>query len=318
MRVLFTHKPGGAYGYISESWMNICRNAGITVLRWDGNALSWNEFDPDVYIGCSGHKQSIPSVRRAKIAIHVNPYGLIDMGPINEPNDSIKWVVNSRPDAVFGYGFDKDRYYWDYWKSKLGIQWVPMANAADFTLFNTPYANSNRNYQIVYVGGKWPYKSKSMDKYLLPLFDGTLSYTISGWGDWDKKYNVRHATDLEIPNILASAKVGPCISEPHTHQYGIDVPERVFKVIMSGAVAIHDNTQSLADQIPSLIIARDPNEFKDLCHYWANVDDDTRMKKANEQRSDVLNGHTYAHRLSKLFESLGFVDHKLMESVPNV
>ncbi len=320
MRVLFTHRPGGAYGYISESWMNICKNVGITVSRWDGNAASWDAFDPDLYIGCSGHKQNVPPNRRAKVAIHVNPYGPVDMGPINEPVDSIKWVTRVAPDAVFGYGFEKDRHYWSYWSEKLGAKWVPMANAADFTLFNTTYEASQRNIDIVYIGGKWPYKSRSIDAYLLPLFDGRLSYTIGGWGDWDKKYDVKHYTDFEVPGVLASAKIGPCISEPHTHQYGIDVPERVFKIIMSGTVAIHDNTRSLADQIPSLIIAGDPNEFRDLCHYWAGVDDATRIKKSNEQRADVLNGHTYAHRLAKMFSELGFQEQatQLLGSVPRI
>jgi hypothetical protein len=319
MRVLLTHKPGGAYGYISESWLNTLRSAKINAMRWNGSPESWHAYDPDLYIGCSGHRQPIPK-SRTKIAIHVNPCGQKDLGQINESNESIKWTISQNPNVVFGYGFEKDRDYWSYWESKYGIKWVPMANAADITLFNKKYEN-NKKYDIVYVGGKWAYKSKSIDAYLLPLLTGgTLTYKLYGWGEWSHNHCSGGITDNDVPNFLSSGSVGPCISEPHTHQYGIDVPERVFKIIMSGTVAVHDNTQSLADQIPSLLIARNPAEFSDMCHYWANMPPDHIQKKSDEQRKDVLSAHTYAHRLANLFNALGFTDEAkaLLDTVPIV
>ena len=121
MRVLLCHRPGGAFGYITDAWANAFRDKGHMVQRWDGQEASWRAFAPELYIGCSGHRQPIPANRNTKVAIHVNPYGPVDLGSINESKESIDWTVAQKPDAVFGYGHEEDRLLWSYWTKKLAI-----------------------------------------------------------------------------------------------------------------------------------------------------------------------------------------------------
>jgi hypothetical protein len=116
---MLVHRPGGAFGYITDSWANTLRSAGHKVQRWDGLIESWKVFSPDLYIGSSGHRQPVPKDPSCKFAMHVNPYGPMDCGAINESADSIQYIRDMNPSLVFGYGFEEDRVYWQYWKEKL-------------------------------------------------------------------------------------------------------------------------------------------------------------------------------------------------------
>jgi len=311
MRVLICHRPGGAFGYITDAWINaLSMVREIQVKRWDGKPGSWSNFKPDLYLGASGHHQSIPEKAQrggCKIAIHANPYGPIDVQPnINESAMAIGWVKNQEPDAVYGYGFEKDRQYWSYW-DRDGIPWVPMACAGDATIF-CPHNGDHRN-DVVYLGGRWDYKAKSIDPYLLPVIrDRGLSCIVHGWGKWPSDLTVSQAPDQQVPAILASAKIGPCIAERHTIQYGIDIPERVFKVALSGTIAVHDPVAHFSDVLESVPVATSPSDFHEKIKTLAKSNPDVLIAKARGQYLEVFGGHTYHHRLAGLLRVLGFVD----------
>lgn len=311
MRVLICHRPGGAFGYISDAWINALKMApDIEVKRWDGQPLSWQNFKPDLYMGCSGHRQPIPAKAKrggCKIVIHTNPYGPIKVQPsISEPAKTIRWVQQQEPDAVFGYGFEKDRNYWSWWE-RDGVSWVPMACAGDATQFN-PH-NGNHEKDVVYVGGRWDYKAKTIDPYLLPVLrDRGLSCAVFGWGKWPSDLTITHAPDYQVPAILASAKIGPCIAEPHTIRYGIDIPERVFKVALSGTVAVHDSIANFQDALDSVPVATSPDAYHEKIKSLAKSRLEVVVTKARRQYNEVFGGHTYHHRLAGLFRFLGFVN----------
>ena len=103
MKIMLCHRPEGAFGYITDGWQNALHDRGYEVRRWDGDASSWREYQPDLYIGCSGHKQPIPSNRNeCQVAIHVNPCGPVNIDGINESQDNINWVVDQKPDLYLG------------------------------------------------------------------------------------------------------------------------------------------------------------------------------------------------------------------------
>lgn len=311
MRVLLTHRPGGAYGFISEGWVNALTHHGHVTKRWDGNLKSWNDFDPDVYIGCSGHKQPIPSSRRCKVAIHVNPYGPVNVDGINEKKADIAWVVGHNPDAVFGYGHESDRRLWSYWKEREGISWVPMPTAGDRYVYDIDnQSDSRKKTDVIYLGGKWAYKGKSIDKYLIPaLNDARISKTVHGWGDWPVGMCLGELPDSEVRGFLNSGRVGPCISEPHTLEYGFDLPERLFKVALCGALVVHDPVPGLSRYMPSAVVASSSSEFIDkIIYYSSETNTQERIDLVRRQRSEVLENHTYDHRVAGLLGALGFHD----------
>lgn len=301
MKLLLTHKPGGAYGIISESWANSARDMGIEVARWNGDIHSWFSFKPDVYIGCSGHRQEIPPNHGAKIAIHVNPAEK-NCG-FDDSTDAINWVTKHKPNVVFGYALPCDAHWWSQWVNKYGIPFVPMATAGDITLYKPDYSIPD-SIDAAYVGGYWPYKAKSIDKFLLPVAK-QFNMQVYGWGDWP--IPAGKIEDNQISAVLNKAKIGPCISEPHTHSLGFDLPERVFKVILSGAIPIHDsalNINMIVDGIPT---AKTPQDFMYLCQTWIENQEFVRKSISYKLvRGLIENGHTYHHRLANLLNHLGF------------
>lgn len=302
MRVLLTHRPGGAYGYISESWMNALNDTGHQAVRWDGSLSMWENFKPDLYLGCSGHRQPIPAKRGSTIiAIHANPRGSADTG-LNESPSSIAWVEDQKPHAVFGYGFSHDSFYWAGWE-KAGIPWIPLPNAADTTIYkHTNTGKRSRN--ISYVGGYWPYKGQDISRWLMPLFS-IPNVAINGWGNWPAQFGkVEGIDDADMAALLNDTLIAPCISEPHTKSYGFDLPERVFKVIAMGALAIHDWIKR-PPGMKSLIIAETPADLLRECESWLAKKPAEIEKRASKQRAEVLAGHTYHHRMAFLLHKLG-------------
>jgi hypothetical protein len=308
MRILICHRPGGAFGYITDSWINALLDRGHIVVRWDGNKASWDKFNPDLYIGCSGHRQPIPTERKAKIAIHVNPYGPVEVKGINERQESIEWVLRQRPDVVFGYGFEDDRLLWDYWTSRHDIPWVPMPTAGDKVIYKMVVDPESRDTDVVYLGGKWDYKAETIDAFLTPVLEDTrISHKLYGWGSWSPGICSGILPEDRVTSFFNTGRVAPCIAEKHTHTSGIDVPERVFKVALCGALPIHDAVPALAKQIPNLPIAGTPAEYHSMCYEYSRDDSlRERTKLVNSIRNHILNNHTYHHRLSGLFKALDF------------
>jgi len=316
MKTLICHRPGGAFGYISDGWINALRQSGMAVERWDGTMGHWFGFKPDLYLGCSGHRQPIPSksVRgTTKIAIHVNPFGSKSIPGIDESPSTIQWVVAQHPDAVFGYGFYTHQSYWDKWQQH-GFPWIPMPTAGDAVLYNMGKIGP-RNIGIGYMGGRWAYKSKNIDKYVLPLTP--LNQTvIHGWGDWPDGTCKGRLDDNAAIEFYTKCRVAPCVSEPHTTLHGIDLPERLFKASLCGALPIHDPVHDVKKILPSLMVASDSANYVDLCSKMASREHE-RYQLSAALRSDILAHHTYHHRLANLFSVMGFGEEAihLMDSI---
>ena len=311
MKVLMNKKVGGAWGFITESLVNALVDKGHDVRRYDGKMSSWEDFDPDIYIGCSGHKEDTPVITRTRKAYHVNPFGPVEIPNINEQQHDIDWVLAQKPDVVFGYGSNQDRIFWSHWTKIAGIPWVPMPTAGDKTLFSD--LNLDRQYDVIYLGGRWVYKAKTIDAYLLPaLREMKGTYKLRGWGGWPPEFNSSEIADQEVNAFINSGKIGPCMSEEHTHIYGIDIPERAFKLALCGTLVIHDFVPSIKALIPSAVVASDPIEYLDYIEHFIK-DDDSRNKLRETQKKEVLNSQTYHHRIATLFTALGYTEEaKLM------
>lgn len=309
MHILLTNRPPAAFGYISDGWQNSLRAAGHICERWDGRLDSWCGFAPDLAIGVSGHRQPIPEPgskarSNCKVAIHVNPYGDVNLG-VNEPEEAIRWVLNQKPDVVFGYGHQTDAHYWKHWYQRHNIPWAPMPTAGDTLVYRK--TETARIYDIAYVGGYWPYKAKNLDRYLTPLLrDKDLKSIVYGWGHWPRDVCNGSIEDPDVAKLLNQSKIAPCVAEPHTSEFGIDLPERLFKAALCGALIIHDRVIGLERYVPSAIIAKNPEEFKSLCKYWAQKEQEKeRLELAEKQRLEVLRSNTYFDRIATLFMGIG-------------
>ncbi len=312
MKILVAKPNGGAYLYISRGFINAFKSIGCDAKFWDGDEKTWIDTKPDLYIGCSGHRKVIPKNRgNVKVAIHVNPYGTkleplhgID---VNEPQDAIKWTLLQTPNAVFGYGHQSDALtYWSNWQKNHNIKFIGVPTAADHTLY---WPSDNKTNNIVYLGGRWPYKANKIDKWLLPITKIT-NVKIMGWGGWQ---GVNGYAGV-IPDsdsgreFLASGKVGPCMCEPHTTKFGIDIPERFFKLALCKTLPIVDyipNFNRYYDQ-KCVLMAQNPSEYLDLVTNYANNADfnKNRIELTEEIYKQTKLNHTYLNRMKDLCAGL--------------
>lgn len=312
MKVLITRPQGGAFFFfITKGFINAFKDSGIEAQYWDGNEASFNHYAPDLYIGCSGHRQNVPVSFKGKVAIHVNPYGdklePINGVNINEQENAIRWVESKKPDIVFGYGLTEEgRTFWKNWSAPF----VGVPTAGDATLY---YPSSQQKNNIVFLGGRWPYKAHNIDKWLLPVIKKAgKNIIISGWGGWNgfEQYIGPLPNEDSGRKLLASALVGPCICEPHTSKYGIDIPERFFKVALCGALPVLDKIHGFDRYCNNYVMANDPKQYcKLILNYACNKDYiEEGQKKAKIIRNEVLNKHTYHHRMANLLKSLGYIN----------
>ncbi|MBD3407206.1 MAG: glycosyltransferase [Candidatus Lokiarchaeota archaeon] len=309
MKILLTNPDGGAFYYILRGFRNAFKCLGHTAEFWDG---SLNTFDADIYIGSSGWPQSIPQDRTAKIILHVNPYGSTRLNPIsgvdiNESDKAIQWTVKQKPDFVFGYGLKGDvNEFWDNWINEFGIPVYGIPPAGDHIIFK-PSPDPNFKCDLAYVGGYWPYKAINIDKYLEPARK-KFGMTIYGWGGWNKRSG-GPISDDRVVKLLSSAKICPCIHEPHTSTYGIDIPERVFKVPLCGSMAICDPSAKLHEYFPcdTMPMAKNTNEYISLIEYYLKHDIE-RNNMIKKQRICVLKYHTYLSRIKTIFAGLGLIE----------
>ena len=309
MKILVSKPNGGAIHYISKGFINAFKSIGCDAKFWEGDTKTWIETNPDILIISSGHRRVIPEKYRGntKIAIHVNPYGTklnpINGSDINEPKEAIDWTLSQRPTAVFGYGYKDDaNTYWSSWLKLHNIPFVGVPTAADHVLY---YPSDIKTRKIVYFGGRWPYKAHNIDKWLLPVIN-LINIDIMGWGGWQgiKGYIGPLSESDSGRNFIASGEIGPCICEPHTSRYGIDIPERFFKLALC-------KTLPIIDYIPNFdryynngtyLMARDPSEYCNLIVNYANNSD--FKNKKNELVEEIYKqtklNHTYLNRMRDL------------------
>lgn len=312
MKVLVVEPVGGAFWYITKAFINAFNDSGIQAKFYNGQDKNiFKKYKPDLYIGCSGHRQVIPTQRDFKVAIHVNPWGKrlepVFGVDINEPKNAIEWTLEQKPDVVFGYGHqDDENTYWSNWKN-----WVGVPTAGDATEY---YPDKKQvNYDVAFLGGRWAYKGHNIDKWLMPIIKRhSNKVAIHGWGGWQgiKSYKGPLPKGDSGRRFLSSAKVCPCICEPHTSIYGIDIPERFFKVALCGSLPILDKVPGFDRYCDNYLMAQTPEDYYKMVKRFAFNSDfkDKRIEKINLIRKEVLSKHTYHHRMQELCRRLEFDD----------
>jgi hypothetical protein len=221
---------------------------------------------------------------------------------IAEETSIRRWVRGQNPNVVFGYGFEKDRGFWSQWDT-AGLSWVPMATAGDVVRY---HPNLQKTQDLVYLGGYWKYKSGNLDAYLIPVIR-ELGGIVRGWGDWPLPNFGGSLDAAAAPSFLAAGKVGPCVAEPHTVAFGIDIPERVWKLALSGTAPVHDPVLGIKSVFPELWVAKNPIDYLRLLKVLLQ-DDERRLAYAKAAYSRVVTQHTYHHRLAGLLNRLGFTE----------
>ena len=190
----------------------------------------------------------------------------------------------------------------------IGITPVSMMMCADIHEYTNSIKAPELACDIGFVGGYWPYKGQVIDRYLTPLCHPVGEYNIKIFGNQPWGHVNQYCgliSDPNVKNLFRSAKISPNLSEPHALEYGIDVNERIFKVLCSGGFCISDSVDAYKKVFKQGVVFVDsPQEFKDKIDYYINEEEE-RDGIISLGRSYVLKNHTNFHRIAAILEHFG-------------
>ena len=156
---------------------------------------------------------------------------------------------------------------------------------------------------MVYVGGYWPYKGRSLRRFLLP-FESSLA--IYGYSEWPFGA-YRGALELdEEADVLRSAAVVPGVNEPHAELMGGDVCERVYKVAGLGGLCVADLCFGYRDLFADdeLLMPRTDAEYVEIVRAVLDGSLDARPYR-DAGRHAVHDRHLYEHRAAAMLKAAG-------------
>ena len=174
---------------------------------------------------------------------------------------------------------------------------------ADIFTYRNSTFDPTLECDIGFIGGYWPYKGQVLDKYLLPLLHPLGEYSVKIFGNqpWGVNQYCGLISDDDAKNLFASAKICPNLSEPHAQEFGIDLNERIFKVLYAGGFCITDNVEAYKMFGDGVVIAESPEDFKEKIDFYLQNTED-RNEIAEKGNKFVADNHTSIHRIAEILD----------------
>jgi hypothetical protein len=214
-----------------------------------------------------------------------------------------KKVLDSEPSFAFTIAPVSGLQHYARWE-RLGIKLVSLPLACDTALYDRfPPSPAYQNVKIAFVGGYWPYKAKSFDRYLKP-YENQL--TVFGYWAWPYAGYGGELKDEEEPCLYSSALLCPAINEPHVPVMDIDINERVFKVLGSGGLCVTDVTRGYRELFKpdELLVPESIDEYHSMVRAALEAPESLRDYRERGYRA-VRERHTYRHRARAVLQTLG-------------
>jgi len=318
-------RGSNAHTYIRLGYARALAACGHDVVLWDIHTKPaidiFDEFKPDLvwiqsYNIERGLFRAILEHPETKIIVTASDWGQysdtinIEKYPIQRASPTeLDWIElfikNGRKlDLITCHYHDNSmKTTHEYWiKNGFNVRGLPCA--ADISDYTSGRFMPELESDICFIGGYWPKKGEILDKWLIPLCSPELNLNIKifgnrGWGvpqycgNLDTKY-VRHA--------FKSAKLCVNLSEPHAHEYGMEINERVFKLLCGKNPVLTDYTESLICDFfnnGEVQHAKTPQEFREKALAMVAGDLTSDVELGYKK---VMDEHTYFSRVSSMFE----------------
>ena len=331
MKVLIANDGPCAFYYVRLGLARAFSACGHQVQIWDINNVPtmdvFDTFEPDLFLG-----QTYNTTRSVCTAIKERPHMKVIMkggdwgefcqkvdystyGMLQASTNEIKMILDlhhetNKPDYLHIY------YHPSYLKethgnwNKNGIKVHSHLLASDLGDYINGKKTKEFESDIVFIGGYWNQKSKVINKYLIPLCnDFRYKIKIFGNAPWPVPQYCGYVQNELVRDILASATICPQLHEPHSQEFGFDVSERTFKLLSNKCFVISDYVEGLnlifGDKI---VMTKSPEEFRERIDYFIKNPDE-RIPYIEQGYKEVINNHTYFHRVRDIFNNLGLTSH---------
>ena len=344
MKILISSDGPHAHYYIRMAWARVFSSMGHDVELWSKDSIPaydvFDEYEPDIFMGQT-YNITEPLINcikerpHMKVVMRGSDWGDFQKNintqeyPILVASEEEKKMMERLKEETGKPDFIHNHYTQNWidvthnkWKD-IGIRPVSLIHAGDIFEYSLQPKSNLFSCDVGFVGGYWPYKAKSLDKFLIPLCHPVGKYKVKIFGnsDWPVVQYLGTIKSKNVSSFFQSATVCPNISEPHSQDFGYDIIERPFKILMSGGFCISDYVESMANDVftnEEIIFAKTPEEFETLIEYYVNNPDE-RMKHIEAGYNSVMSKHTYYHRMAKMFEELEMPEEaeKCMETLKN-
>ena len=331
MKVMISSDGGHAHFFQRSAWAHAFNTVGIQATLWDCKQTpAFDAFDtvePDIFLGQAYNLDEatikcIYERPHMKVGLRAGDWGvhenIVDKSKFNILYCSLKQKEllkklkdeTGKPDFVHIHYDDKAINVTHNHFTSIGIKPISLMMCADTLMYSGAKFDPKLACDIGFVGGYWPYKGLVIDKYLFPLLDPVGQYGVKIFGNqpwWKANQYCGLISDEEVKDLFMSAKICPNLSEPHAQEFGIDVNERIFKILYSGGFCISDNVSSYKMFGDGLVIAKSPEDFKEKIDYY--LENEEERKTISQIGHDyVKKNHTGFHRIAKIMKEFDYED----------
>lgn len=327
IKILIANDGYHAHYFERMSWLRAFQSINfIEAHIYDIKTPAFKVFDkvePDIFIGQlynldEATIKCINNRPHMKVALRAGEWGDFETDPKfnilqstqKDIDNAKKLVGNGGLNFVYThYEQESVNKTHSHFVNKIGVEAHGITLCADVFSYLGGKVDESLVCDIGFVGGYWNYKGQIIDQYLLPLFYPVGKYNIKIFGNqgWNgvNQY-CGHIAENSVKDLFVSAKICPNLSEPHAHEYGIEVNERGFKVLAAGGFCIGDNVASHKRIFgDGMVFADSPEDFKEkIDYYLANPEESVKI--ANRGQLLVLKNHTSYHRAAQFLSLFGY------------
>lgn len=324
MKILIGSDGKHAHYYQRMAWATAFVESDFQVSMWDCKNVPafdvFDTFEPDIFLGQAYNLDTsllkcIYERPHLKVGLRAGDWGdhepIVDKSKYNilycspKEKDILKKLKDEtgKPDFVhIHYNSEAIKVTHNHFES-IGITPISLMMCADTTAYSNPQYDPMLDCDIGFVGGYWPYKGLVIDQYLPPLLDPP-NYKVKIFGNqvWPVNQYCGLIDDNDVKNLFASAKICPNLSEPHAQEFGIDVNERIFKILYAGGFCISDKVDSYKMFGDGLVMTDNPEDFKTkIDYYLANPSEKIKIVEAGKKC--VTENHTGFHRAAQIMDA---------------
>ena len=329
MKILIAGDGLHAHHYQRMAWAHAFLSCGVDMAIWDIKNTSafdvFDKFEPDIFMGQAYNldQSTISCIKERphlKVGLRAGDWGdqtsEIDHNRFNILTCSVKEremleelkMQTGQPEFVHIHYTPEAIDVTHNKFNSIGIKPISLMMCADTLEYSGAEFDPALSCDIGFIGGFWPYKGQILEPYLFPLLHPRSKYKVKIFGNqpWGVNQYCGIIDDNKVKDLFVSAKICPNLSEPHAHEYGFDVNERIFKILYAGGFCISDNVEGyksiFGDSVP---IANNPKHFKDLIEHYLKNPEET-YGCSEKGKKVVMENHTGFHRAAQILQEFGY------------